>query len=246
MDESVFTAIVLVIMFAIFPIVFIAIMYYSTVRTREKMRAAAVRLGLAYEDGEAALRAKLAATERDGGGPDAAQLANLNRSLQGDSLIGKIVRFMAPWRISGTMHGRAVTIEPFTRGSGKSSQAYTRVSVFYHNPLGIELQVGPEGFFDRLLRPVFSGQDIQLGDESADSQLMIRGASESAVRSALAAPQARAAIIALTSNYMYAAALDDRAVAELRGTISDEKKLRAMLDAAHAVAEALDRGGSRF
>lgn len=245
MDESVFTAIVLVVMFAIFPVVFIALLYWTTVRSREKMRAAATRLGLTYEDGEAALRAKLAATERDGGGPDSVQLANLNRSLQSDSLVGKIVRFMAPWRISGTLQGRAVTIEPFTRGSGKSSQAYTRVSVFYHSPLGIELQVGPEGFFDRLLRPVFSGQDIQLGDEASDKQLMVRGSNEHAVRSALADPQTRQAIIALTSNYMFAAALDDRAVAELRGTIADETKLRAMLDAAHAVAQALDRG-SRF
>lgn len=246
MEESAITAIILVAMFAIFPIVSIAILYSTTVRSREKMRAAATRLGLTYEDGEAALRAKLAAAAQDGGGPDASQLAIVNQRLQGDSLIGKIIRFMAPWRIFGTHHGRAVTIEPFTRGSGKSRHAYTRVSVMYHRPLGIELQVGPEGFFDRLLRPIFSGQDFQLGDAAADSQLMIRGASEAAVRSALADPQTRQAIIALTSNYMFAAALDDRAVAELRGMVSDEKKLRAMLDAAHAVAEALDRGGSRF
>ncbi len=246
MDESSVTAIVLVVMFAIFPIVFIGLIYSVTVRSREKMRAVALKLGLAYEDGEAAIRAKLATAGPEADGPSSAQLANLNRGLQGDSFVGKLIRFLAPWRITGTLYGRSVLLEPFTRGSGKSSQAYTRVSVFYHRPLGIELQVGPEGFIDRLLRPVYSGQDIQLGDENSDNKLMVRGSNEQAVRGALADPQTRQAIIALTSNYMYAAALDDRAVAELRGTISDEKKLRAMLDAAHAVAEALDRGGSRF
>ncbi len=222
------------------PALVLFIIYSMQKNAKTRMRAAAAQLGLVYSDGRGEGAPASGAATAAGGAEQTDPLKRLN----GDSA-GGILSFFAPWRLQGDYQGRRVMIEPIMRGHGKSRHQYTRVTVFYRKALGLALEVGPEGFFSRLTRAVSLTQDIQLGDAKVDAALTVAGNSEAAVRSLLSGAPVRAALVQLVTDYAHAGALDDRVVAELRGVVSEDARLRAMLDAGRRVADALE-GESRF
>lgn len=219
------------------PALVLFILYSMQKNAKTKMRAVAAQLGLSYSDGDGAPAGGAASSA---GTAESDPLKRLNNAGGGG-----ILSFFAPWRVEGDYQGRRVLIEPIMRGHGKSRHRYTRVTVFYRKALGLALEVGPEGFFSRIASAVSLKQDIQLGDAKIDKELIIAGNNEAAVRSLLAGAAIRTALVQLVTDYAHAGALDDRAVAELRGVVSEEARLRAMLDACRRVADALE-GDSRF
>lgn len=82
--------------------------------------------------------------------------------------------FMRERRISGIIDGCHVVIETVTRGSGKSSRKYTRYSVAYPKPLRLGLSLRKQGFLNGVAK-AFGAQDIELGDPTFDSMVMIKG-----------------------------------------------------------------------
>lgn len=222
------------------PALVLFILYSMQKNAKTQMRAAAAQLGLTYSDGDGA-PASGGATAA-GAAAQTDPLKRLSGEVGGG---GGILSFFAPWRVEGDYQGRRVLIEPIMRGHGKSRHRYTRVTVFYRKALGLALEIGPEGFFSKIASAVSLKQDIQLGDAKIDKELTIAGNNEAAVRSVLAGSAIRTALVSLVTDYAHAGALDDRAVAELRGVVSEEAKLRAMLDACRRVADALE-GDSRF
>lgn len=84
-------------------------------------------------------------------------------------------------RMSGKIQGLPVTVETFTRGSGKNSQKYTRYRVHYDRSLVLGLRITKEGFFSGVGKAL-GAQDIETGDASFDNSLLIKGNSPIGVK----------------------------------------------------------------
>jgi hypothetical protein len=80
-------------------------------------------------------------------------------------------------RVQGVYRGHALTLDTFTRSSGKHSTTYTRVVIRVNNTAAIRLVLHEEG----LLSPVgklLGLQDIQVGDQDLDRRFIIQGQPE--------------------------------------------------------------------
>ena len=82
--------------------------------------------------------------------------------------------FMQRPRLTGSLHGCGITVETFSRRSGKHSRTYTRFIVTYPKGLGLGLQLTQEGFFSGISK-LFGAQDIEVGDASFDKAVVVKG-----------------------------------------------------------------------
>lgn len=83
--------------------------------------------------------------------------------------------------MAGRHLGVEVLVDVERRGHGKNRRYYTRYRVYFGKHLGLGLWIGREGFFSGVSK-FFGSQDIQLGDSSVDSTLMIKGSEPDRVR----------------------------------------------------------------
>ena len=98
--------------------------------------------------------------------------------------------------IEGLLGDTRIFIQTEEYSSGKSSRKYTRYRAFFNAGLPRELNVSDEGIGDDVAK-LFGGQDIQLGDDSLDGLLRIKGADEDEVRRFLGHPAIRQAVLEL-------------------------------------------------
>jgi len=86
-------------------------------------------------------------------------------------------------RLDGDIEGYALTVDVHKRGSGQHSTTWTRFRLGVPSlPPGIELK--QEGFLSGLTK-VFGVQDIEVGDAAFDDKVVVKGHSETAVRTFL-------------------------------------------------------------
>ena len=83
--------------------------------------------------------------------------------------------------IEGQHNDVDVTVEREIRGSGKNRTVYTCFHAYLRNKTPDGMVLSSENVGDRISK-FFGGQDIELGDEHADSQLRIRGADVEGIR----------------------------------------------------------------
>jgi hypothetical protein len=83
-----------------------------------------------------------------------------------------------------------VTLDTFTRSSGKHSTTFTRLRAPYANSRGFRFSVAPENFLSGVGR-FFGMQDIEIGDDWFDKAWVVQGADESRVKEFLRDPEIR-------------------------------------------------------
>lgn len=88
--------------------------------------------------------------------------------------------FFRPPYVTGVYRGHQLTLDTFTRGSGKSSTTYTRIVLFVNNQSNLYLALYEESIFSKIGK-FFGAQDIQVGDEEIDRRFIIKGRPEDSV-----------------------------------------------------------------
>ena len=160
----------------IFMAVVLTVIFMVSSRRRTKLVAMARALNLTYSDpmGEIAPGGYQA--------PGAAEPGFIKKL---------IAAFSNSWKMKGDYGSRKVSIKAVVRGSGKNKTVYTNILVPFDKPLDLGLRIYTENFFSKIGKNVFQTQDIQIGDPAIDELVMIKGSSESEIKSLLAGTQAR-------------------------------------------------------
>jgi hypothetical protein len=140
--------------------------------------------------------------------------------------------------ISGTYHSHPLTLDTYTRGSGKYSHTYTRILVGLNHPTDLSLSIHNEGVFSKIGKAL-GQKEIQIGDEAIDQRYIIKGQPETTIASILLSYDLRQKLIEAPSFNARIQGLDiyyDR-----RGVELDENKLIALFDLLTSLANAIDR-----
>jgi hypothetical protein len=167
--------------FAGFTVIAFGAMWFFRKRTLDAMRRVASELGYSFSGG--------------GGEGSESRMASLPPAL------ARAVAFMAPWKIEGREGDSRVNIFTITRGSGKSRTTYTVVEMSVHPRERINFTLSKEGFFSKVGKALLGTQDIQIGDESFDTRVMVKGSDPAKVQALLATPTFRASILEAIEAY---------------------------------------------
>src|SRR3990172_2539358 len=76
-------------------------------------------------------------------------------------------------RISGTLNGVVVVVDATSSGSPNSTSVTTRFEATLPHPLGLGLDLRPEGMLSTLSK-LFGTQDILVGDPGFDASVMVQ------------------------------------------------------------------------
>ena len=102
--------------------------------------------------------------------------------------------------ITGWMHGHHISISTFTRGSGNSSQIYTKYTLEYLRRIPVDFKIVRQGI-THCVGKVFGLQDIEVGDMAFDDQVLLLGARPEAVIEWLKSPGLRDEIRVFVAYY---------------------------------------------
>lgn len=119
-------------------------------------------------------------------------------------------------RIAGSINGHTVTIGTFTRGSGNSSQTYTKYTLEYRDRIPVDFKMVTQGLRHSVGK-AFGLQDIEVGDKAFDDQILLQGARPEAVVEWLS-PGLRNDIRVLAATYPDIVITNDLVVVNKRGT----------------------------
>ncbi|MBI3762629.1 MAG: hypothetical protein HY260_12330 [Chloroflexi bacterium] len=85
--------------------------------------------------------------------------------------------FLTGPRVTGNFRGHTITLDTFSRGSGKSRTTYTRIVVFVNNQANVYLALYQESVFSKIGK-FFGMEDVQIGDEDVDRRFIIKSRPE--------------------------------------------------------------------
>jgi hypothetical protein len=143
-------------------------------------------------------------------------------------------------RVSGTYRGHALTLDTFTRGSGKSRTTYTRIVLFVNNAANIYLALYQEGVFSKIGK-FFGMQDIQIGDEEIDRRFIIKSKPESFAAGLFTSISLRQQVLQTRTLNVE---VDGRELTfEQVGVLKDVDYLKFLFDLLSDVAERVERAG---
>lgn len=146
--------------------------------------------------------------------------------------------FLGLSRVTGTYHGHSLTLDTFTRGSGKSRTTYTRIVLFVNNQATAYLALYEEGVFSKIGK-FFGMQDIQIGDEELDRRFIIKSRPENFAASLLLAGGLRQKLLETRPLNIE---LDGRELHfEQVGVLMNVDYLRSLFDLLSDVAGAVER-----
>ncbi len=143
-------------------------------------------------------------------------------------------------RVTGAYHNHPLTLDTFTRGSGKSRTTYTRIVLFVDNPANIYLALYQESVFSKIGK-FFGMQDFQIGDEEVDRRFIIKSKPESFAASLFTS-------ISLRQQLLQARVLnvevDGRELTfEQVGLLNDVEYLKFLFDLLCQLAERVEQAG---
>jgi hypothetical protein len=167
-----------------------------------------------------------------------AQRYGLMRSIQADTLLGRIIE--APY-VTGEYEGGSLVLTTESRGSGRSRSVYT-VLRFYPGCFSGGLSLSREGLGRKLVKAL-GREEEQLGIEDFDKRVFIEGVSESD-RRLLADPGVQRALLALFRAFPSAFYKHGTLQVERYGHVGTVRTLEGMLKRAGAVSAALRAVGS--
>lgn len=143
----------------------------------------------------------------------------------------------------GPMTGRhgefQVRIHSFSRGSGKHRSTYTAIETHFHEPLGMGLDVRPEGVLSQVGK-MFGVKDMQVGDQRFDNLFLVKGGDGRTVLEFLT-PEVRQEVLELRKLGTSLVLNDHGVYQEYAGLLTDASKVRAVLAGQAALARAMSR-----
>jgi hypothetical protein len=146
--------------------------------------------------------------------------------------------FVSP-RLTGGYRGHQLTLDTFTRRTGKSSTIYTRIVLFVNNQDNVYFALYEEGVFSKIGK-FFGSEDVQIGDEEVDRRFIIKSRPEGfavrvftsiGLRSRLL--QARRLNIEVDGRELYF---------EQVGSLTDAEYLQFLFDLLSEMADFVERG----
>jgi len=143
-------------------------------------------------------------------------------------------------RVTGAHRGHTLTLDTFTRGSGKHRHTYTRIVLFVNNAVGIYLALYQESVFSKIGK-FFGMEDLQIGDEEVDRRFIIKSKPESFAASLFTS-------ISLRQQLLQARVLnvevDGRELTfEQVGLLTDVEYLKFLFDLLGQLAERVEQAG---
>ncbi len=120
-----------------------------------------------------------------------------------------------------------VTVDTYTVPSGDSSTTYTRIRAPFQDEAGFQFSISRAGLIGKLDK-VLGAQDIDTGVADFDRDFVIRGNSESKVKSLFADPGLRQRMQAQRSVHLR---LTGKALSlEVQGIIRDVERLKSLFE----------------
>ena len=149
----------------------------------------------------------------------------------------------SPMRITGAYRGHALTLDTFTRSSGKSSTTYTRIRMSVNNPSALSLAIYDENVLSKLGKAL-GMQDVQVGDDELDRRFTFKGQPEPVLASLLTSVGLRQKLLEARS--VHVEAKGQEVYWQHRGAESNADYLQFLFDLLSDLAEAVDgAGGAR-
>lgn len=143
----------------------------------------------------------------------------------------------------GPMTGRhgefPVRIHSFSRGSGKHRSIYTAIETHFQEPLGMGLDVRPEGVLSQVGK-MFGVKDMQVGDQRFDNLFLVRGDDGRTVLEFLT-PEVRQEVLELRKLGTSLVLNDHGVYQEYSGVLTDASKVKAVLAGQLVLARAMSR-----
>ncbi len=140
--------------------------------------------------------------------------------------------------VQGTHDGVQVSVEREVRGSGKNRTVYTCFHANFRNPMPEGMVLSSENVGDRISK-FFGGQDIELGEEYADSQLRIRGTDVEGIRGFLSDKGVLDAVMDFVTQHN-GRIEKGRARLVISGTITNSVTIKGHLDSVARAAVRID------
>lgn len=146
--------------------------------------------------------------------------------------------------VTGDYRGHTLTLDTFTRSSGKNSTTYTRIVLSVNNTASLRLALYEENILSPLGKAL-GVQDIQVGDAELDRRFMIKGQPEDVIVSLLTFGGLRDKLLQARSLNLKVEGQELHF--EKRGVESDVDRLQFLFDLLSELAEAIERvGGPAF
>jgi hypothetical protein len=146
----------------------------------------------------------------------------------------------SPMRIKGNYRGHPLTLDTFTRSSGKSSTTYTRIRLTVNNPSALSLAIYDENVLNKLGKAL-GMQDIQTGDEELDRRFIIKGQPEPVIANLFTSIGLRQKLLEARSLHVEVKGRELHF--EQRGAESNADYIQFLFDLLSDLAEAVDRAG---
>ncbi len=146
----------------------------------------------------------------------------------------------SPMRVTGYYRGRPLTLDTFTRSSGKSSTTYTRIRLGVNNPPALSLAIYDENVLSKIGKAL-GMQDVQTGDDELDRRFTIKGQPEPVIARLLTSIGLRQKLLEARS--LHVEVKDRELHFEQRGAESNADHLQFLFDLLSDLAEAVDRAG---
>ena len=140
--------------------------------------------------------------------------------------------------ISGTYRSQHITLDKFTRRTGKNATTYTRVVLFLKQPSQIEMEIYTEGLFSKIGK-LLGMKEIQTGDEVLDQRYIIKGQPENGIAGLLASYDVRQKLAEAPA--LHIKVHGQEIYYEKRGFAKDENNLIALFDLITSLASGIDR-----
>lgn len=248
MDVDAIFPYVLPIAFFVLPAAVVLFTLSRRAARKDRVRAAAVKLGLSFSDAGDAFTAMLggdvpAGTEAPSRA-DLDQLRKMSKSTIGQKMI-RLVKALGPWTMEGQFEGAGVRAYTESRGGSKNRRTYTCLRASYAQQRNWGLGIAREGWMDRLSRG-FGGQDLQLqpDDRHAEFNKLVRiranVEAETQIQRVFGAPEVQAAVRKLLEDVPDAFLDDSGAGVDVSSVVSDETEFRRYFAALTSVVRAVE------
>jgi len=143
----------------------------------------------------------------------------------------------APMRVAGNYRGRSLTLDTFTRHSGKNSTTYTRIQLGTNNPCALSLAIYDENVLSKLGKAL-GMQDIQTGDDELDRRFTIKGQPEQVIANLFTSIGLRQKLLEARS--VHVEVRGQQVYWQQRGAESNADYLQFLFDLLSDLAEAVD------
>jgi len=146
----------------------------------------------------------------------------------------------SPMRVTGTYRGHPLTLDTFTRSTGKNSTTYTRIQMGANNPSALSLAIYDENVLSKVGKAL-GMQDIQTGDDELDRRFTIKGQPEPMIASLFTSIGLRQKLLQARS--VHVEVRGQQVYWQQRGAESNADHLQFLFDLLGDLAEAVDRAG---